>query len=139
MRHILRAGGFATLRLVRTAHGPLSDASLLGRPPGSWRVLTPEEIAALGALRGMGEAAARRGGRARAGGADGGADGGPGGGADGGPGGGADGGPGGGADCGAGADASGGVYSASDLARSAVPLVRARARVRSRARARARV
>ena len=71
VRHILRSGGFATLRLVRTAHGPLTDASLLARPPGSWRVLTPEEVAALGELRGMEGAAARRDGRARGGGADG--------------------------------------------------------------------
>ena len=94
MRHILRSGGFATLRLVRIAHGPLRDPALLAGPPGSvchtvleprtsgpnntrllltslslaseqWRHLTPSEVAELGGLDGMKGAAARRGARAR--------------------------------------------------------------------------
>ena len=46
--------------------GPLSDAGLLGQPPGSWRPLTPAEAAELAQLGGMAEAATRRDGRARA-------------------------------------------------------------------------
>mmetsp|Transcript_16776 Transcript_16776/g.45492 ORF Transcript_16776/g.45492 Transcript_16776/m.45492 type:complete len:1127 (-) Transcript_16776:260-3640(-) len=55
VRHLLRHGGFATLRLVRTAHGPISDPALLAQPPGSFRHLTPAEVEQLGQLGGMSE------------------------------------------------------------------------------------
>eukprot|EP00966_Prymnesium_polylepis_P134756 3114556-Prymnesium_polylepis.1 len=43
VRLLLRSGGFATLRLVRLAHGPLHDPQLLARPPGAWRELSGDE------------------------------------------------------------------------------------------------
>ncbi|MEX1272019.1 MAG: MFS transporter, partial [Acidimicrobiia bacterium] len=44
VRRMCEAVGHPVLRLVRTAIGPISDRSL---EPGSWRVLTANEVAAL--------------------------------------------------------------------------------------------
>jgi 23S rRNA pseudouridine2457 synthase len=46
VRRMTAAVGFPTLRLVRTASGPLN---LSGQSPGEWRELTPEEVIALSA------------------------------------------------------------------------------------------
>lgn len=43
VRLLLRAGGSATLRLIRIQQGPLCDAELLSRP-GAWRTLRAEEV-----------------------------------------------------------------------------------------------
>ena len=43
VRLVLRSGGFATLRLVRLAHGPIRSPELLAAAPGTWREAHEEE------------------------------------------------------------------------------------------------
>jgi 23S rRNA pseudouridine2605 synthase len=46
VRRMCEAVGHPVVRLVRTRIGPIADRTL---KPGTWRVLTPDEVRALGA------------------------------------------------------------------------------------------